>query len=146
MPSKTWRASVSTAEKSNRLEKHVLLINCSFIQICFNKYDRILTLENMINCKPTFIHIYIYCYIYWCRFINICQQMYSTTCGQKMPTYKNIPTSRGLTYCGRDKMGTILQTTFSNAFSWMKIYEIRLRFHWSSFPRVQLTISQHWFR
>ena len=25
-----------------------------------------------------------------------------------------------LTHCGRDKMATIFQTTFSNAFSWMK--------------------------
>ena len=38
------------------------------------------------------------------------------------------------------------QTTFSNAFSWMKIYEFRLRFHWNLFLRVQLTIFQHWFR
>ena len=39
-----------------------------------------------------------------------------------------------------------LLTTFSNAFSWMKIYELRFRFNWSLFPRVQLTISEHWFR
>ena len=44
------------------------------------------------------------------------------------------------------KMGTIFQTTFSNAFSWMKMYKFRLKFHWSLFLWVQLTISQHWFR
>ena len=33
---------------------------------------------------------------------------------------------------------------FPNAFSWMKM--CKLRFHWSLFPRVQLTIFQHWFR
>ena len=38
------------------------------------------------------------------------------------------------------------QTTFSNAFSWMKIFEFRLKFHWSLFLMVQLTIFQHWFR
>ena len=27
-----------------------------------------------------------------------------------------------------DKMGTIFQTTFSNGFSWMKMYEFRLKF------------------
>ena len=43
-------------------------------------------------------------------------------------------------------MAAIFQTTFSNAFSWMKMYSIRLRFHWSLFPRVKLTIFQHWFR
>ena len=51
-----------------------------------------------------------------------------------------------LTHQGRDKMDAISQTTFSNAFSWMKMYQFRLRFHWSLFPRVQLTIFQHWFR
>ena len=28
----------------------------------------------------------------------------------------------------------------------MKMFEFRLQFHWSLFPRVQLTIFQHWFR
>ena len=32
------------------------------------------------------------------------------------------------------------QTTFSNVFSWMKMYEFWLKFHWSLFLRVQLTI------
>ena len=40
---------------------------------------------------------------------------------------------------------TILQT-FSNAFSWMKMYEFRLRFHWNLFPGFELTTYQHWFR
>ena len=39
-------------------------------------------------------------------------------------------------------MDAISQTTFSNAFSWMKMFEYRLKFHWSLFLRVQLTISQ----
>ena len=30
--------------------------------------------------------------------------------------------------------------------SWMKMYEFRLRFHWNLFLRLELTISQHWFR
>ena len=51
-----------------------------------------------------------------------------------------------LTHWGRDKMAAIFQTIFSNAFSWMKMYEFRLKFHWSLFLRVQLTISQYWFR
>ena len=51
-----------------------------------------------------------------------------------------------LTQWGRYKMVAIFRTTYSNAFSWMKMYEFRLRFHWSLFLRVQLTISQHWFR
>ena len=43
-------------------------------------------------------------------------------------------------------MAAIFQTTLSNAFSWMKILEFRLQFHWSLFLRFQLTIIQHWFR
>ena len=31
---------------------------------------------------------------------------------------------------------------FQMRFSWMKIFELWLKFHWSLFPRVQLTISQ----
>ena len=51
-----------------------------------------------------------------------------------------------LTHWGWDKMTAIFQTTFSNAFSWIKMYEFRLGFHWSLFLRVQLIIFQHWFR
>ena len=51
-----------------------------------------------------------------------------------------------LTHWGRDNMADISQTIFSNAFSWMKIYEFRLIFHWSLFLWFWLTISQHWFR
>ena len=50
------------------------------------------------------------------------------------------------THWGREEMNNISQTTFSNAFSSMKMFEFRLKFHWSLFPRVQLTIFQHWFR
>ena len=51
-----------------------------------------------------------------------------------------------LPHWGRDKMDVISQRTFSTAFSWMKMFEFRLQFHWNLFPRVQLTIFQHWFR
>ena len=33
-----------------------------------------------------------------------------------------------------------------DSFSWMKMCEFRLKFHWSLFLRVRLTIFQHWFR
>ena len=51
-----------------------------------------------------------------------------------------------LTHWGRDKMAAIFQTTLSNAFSWMKMLKFRLKFNWSLFLRVQLTIVHHWFR
>ena len=50
-----------------------------------------------------------------------------------------------LTHWSRDKMDAISQTTLSSAFSWMKMFEFRLQFHWSLFLMVQLTIFQHWF-
>ena len=42
--------------------------------------------------------------------------------------------------------GVIFQTIFWYAFSWMKMYEFRYRFHWSLLLRVLLTIFQHCFR
>ena len=51
-----------------------------------------------------------------------------------------------LTHWGREKMTAISQTTHPNAFSWMKMYEFRLKFHWRLFLGVELTIFHHWFR
>ena len=39
----------------------------------------------------------------------------------------------------------VWQTIFSDAFSWMKSFAHWLKFHWSLFLRVQLTIFQYWF-
>ena len=50
------------------------------------------------------------------------------------------------THWGRDKMAAIFQTIFWNAFSSMKIYESRLRFHWNVFRRFELTLCHHCFR
>ena len=76
------------------------------------------------------IHEYMRCFVIGWRMAQIC--FYSTLCI--------------LTHWGRDKMDSIFQTTFPNAFSSMEMFEFRLKFHWSLFLRVQLTISQHWFR
>ena len=61
----------------------------------------------------------------------------ATNCSSKITSF---------THWGRDKMSAISQTTFSNLFSWMKMNELRLRFHWSLVLRSELTIFQHWFR
>ena len=63
-----------------------------------------------------------------------------------IPTHICIIRPSELTHWGRDKMAAIFQTTFSDAFSRTKMYIIWLRFPWSLFPRVQLTIFYHWFR
>ena len=44
------------------------------------------------------------------------------------------------------KRAAISQTTFSYAFSWMKNFVFRFKFHWSLFLRVQWRIIQQWFR
>ena len=54
---------------------------------------------------------------------------------------KNYINTRGL-----DKMSAILQTIFSDAFSWMQIYEFRLRFQRYVLTSFQLTIFQLRFR
>ena len=51
-----------------------------------------------------------------------------------------------LTHWGRDKIDAILQTTFSNAISRMKVLEFLLRFHWLWLLSVQLTTFKDWFR
>ena len=51
-----------------------------------------------------------------------------------------------LTHWGWDKMAAFSQTTLPDAFSWMKMLQFQLKFHWSFFLRVQLTKFQHWFR
>ena len=50
------------------------------------------------------------------------------------------------THLPLDKMAAIWQTIFLDAFSWMKSFVFWLKFHLGLFPRVQLTITQHWFR
>ena len=56
------------------------------------------------------------------------------------------PLDKVLTHWSRDKIATIFQMAYSNAFCWMKMYEFPLIFHWSLFLMFQLTIIQHWFR
>ena len=51
-----------------------------------------------------------------------------------------------LTHLPLDKMAAISQRIFSDAFLWMKSFVFWLKFHWSFFLRVQLTIFLHWFR
>ena len=71
---------------------------------------------------------------------------YHSVFSDKHPDSDISSSSDALTHWDRDKMDATSQTTFSNGFSWMTMYEFRLTFHWSLFLGVQLTIFQHWFR
>ena len=60
--------------------------------------------------------------------------------------HKSLARLQALTHWGRDIMAAISQTTFSSTFSWMKMFEFQLKFHWSLFLKVKWTKFQHWFR
>ena len=53
-----------------------------------------------------------------------------------------------LTHWGRGKIAKIAisQTTFLNAFSWIKMHKFRLGLYRNLIIRFELTIFQHWFR
>ena len=51
-----------------------------------------------------------------------------------------------LTHWGQDKKAAILQTIFSNAFSWTNTCELRWICHWCLFLKVPWTTSQHKFK
>ena len=76
------------------------------------------------------------------------QSIRNEPCNRRNTSYKVADTSHmiALILWGRYKMAAISQTTFSNAFSWIKMYGLCLRFHWSLFLRFELTIFHHWFR
>ena len=61
---------------------------------------------------------------------------------QRIDVYPIVHTSCILTHWGRDKMAVTSHTILSSAFSCMKMLEFRLKFQWSLFLRVQLTISE----
>ena len=82
----------------------------------------------------------------WPRFVQIYRDMFDVIHASSRDIgILNIHafSRRYLTHWGRDKMAAVSQTTLSNASSWMKMLEFRLRFHWGLFLRVQLTIFQH---
>ena len=54
--------------------------------------------------------------------------------------------AKALTHLLLDKMTTVSQTIFSDAFPWMKSIVFWLKFSWSLSTRVQLIKIQHWFR
>ena len=68
-----------------------------------------------------------------------------TNISTKWPHFRFCELTFVLTHWSGDKMAAFSQTTLSNAFSWMKILEFRLKIHWILFLRVLLTIFQHRF-
>ena len=67
-------------------------------------------------------------------------RFWGTTFTTQMCVYTN------LTHWGRDKIVAISMTTFSNAYSGMRMHGFRLGYRWRLFVRFKSTIFQHWFR
>ena len=68
-------------------------------------------------------------------------------CKQRREISRHTPFSCIVAHRDRDKMVAIFQTTFWNGFSWMKIYEFRLKFHWRLFlmvPNGSIDKAQHY--
>ena len=53
---------------------------------------------------------------------------------------------KGLIHLDLNTMTAILQTAFSNAFSWIEIVSFWSIFHWILFLTVELILYHHWFR
>ena len=76
-------------------------------------------------------------FVLWCTDILWCCLIF---CGALICYCVN------LTHLPLTKMASVSQTIYSDAFYRMQIFSFWLQFHWSVFLRVQLTITQHWFR
>ena len=129
-PMKSVRIRVSSHEHHGVLKHRQL--DCLFTNLCWLTYK---------NKKSTILAIWAH---WWLVFSSLKGPVMRKgfPCPDVILSIMACP----LTHWGRGKMAANFLTTFSNAFSWMRIYELRLIFHWALFLRVQLIILQHWFR
>ena len=97
-------------------------------------------------------HEYVYRYLYMLRrwlHIDINKQLHWSDFKQRLHRWliyqrrSHYTVSKFNTL--RPKWPPFFRRHFQMHF-FMKMHTFRLRFHWSLFPRVQLTIFQHWFR
>ena len=104
--------------------------------------------------KSTLVEVIAWCCQSTSHHLNPSRSIFmSSYCGTSnfsLPYVHNAVTSHEcwgiLTHWGRDKMAAFIQTTFCNAFPWMKIFVFWLKFQWSLFLGVQLIITELWFR
>ena len=83
--------------------------------------------------------------IYYLDQANNCQFLLWCPSDIIMHSCSYIPPGFNIITLRPRQIAAISQTTFSSEFSWIKMYDFRLRFHWSLFLRFELTILQHWF-
>ena len=100
----------------------------------------------IMNTHMLVIHLFQFLSIYFFLSISVFECIHEYWCIESMFSNWEYDGWALLVQWGRDKMAEILQTTFSNALPWIKIYVLWLIFHWSLFLRFQLIIFQNWFR
>ena len=83
---------------------------------------------------------------YCCCFWNIQLFMWAAGTYHLILEHQKNWHSFWLIHWDRDKMTAIFLPTFWKAFSWIKMLELRLTFHWILFLMIHLIISQYWFR
>ena len=97
-----------------------------FVVLCF--------VVGLSRCLLCFVLLWVYhavcCALFCCGFITLFVVLCFVVGLSRVPhrlmwCNSSVP----LTHWGRDKMADIFQTTFSNAFSWMKMYKSPLKFH-----------------
>ena len=106
---------------------YIVMVNQGWGQIRFIKYKY----------KYTFFRSFKYKYKYKYTGKNLIKYKYKYK-------YSSSNTNTN-TQWGRDKIAAILQMTY-----WILLYCKKIvytfKFHWKLFPKVQSTISLHWFR
>ena len=142
-----------------------MVVHVTWVWTFFNNYSnhpRMCVLStlcgNVDKHSPLDDYIYIYIYIYTRVIIQAQHEedlmlkftLFSVNCLQvQWPDYGVISYNYArklIIHLLLDKMAAIFAKTFSNAFSWMKMTELRFKLYWNLFPGVQLTIRHHWFK
>ena len=85
-----------------------------------------------IRCPPTLWSVWPHC-------------LQAPSCPPCLSTWQHVPAS-SVNSSPPGQNGRHFADYILDAFSWMKSFEFWLKFHLSLFLRVQLTITQHWFR
>ena len=117
----------------------------SIILVCHDFKDKVKFYSNQqVNMSSSFL-LYLFSLHFWRFTVPDAVCLASADWWENNHSWLEFLAGAMLTHWGRNKMAAIFQTTFSNAFYWMKMYEFLLRFHWSLFQRVKLTIFQPWF-
>ena len=117
------------------ISMHMLQIN--FMSVPYETAHRWMP-QDTFDDKSSLVQVMAWCHQASRHYVSQCWLRFMLPYGIIRPQWVNTLRLR--------QNGRHFAAKFSNAFSWMKTYWFWLRFRWSLFQRVQLTIFQHWFR